>query len=355
MKRLSRLAGFVLAASVLTGPHAAAEYRHRVVLLEPSDPAADVELRARLRGELEAGGFEVITVALAAGQDPRALAEQTGGTLHPAAVLYIVEAAPGAPSESSELWLSDRLLRRTFVLRFAPHPENSEEASRVAVQAAEILKADLAELSVTEAATPAPPPREVARPALAEKRRERRPWRVLFEPGAALMAGFSGLNPSVSPILRAGASLPATWEGSEPPIWELYGKVAAFGSDARLETSAGSARVAQSLAGAELALRLLPASSIQPLLIVSGDAYVVGVQGESTAPAHSRTTVSFASGGGAGLCFAPFRRELPTLAIALRGLLEVAWAPTEIRIAGEKVATAGAPLGLFSASAVGVF
>jgi hypothetical protein len=357
MMRRLRLAASVVAAVLFAQTHADAEYRHRVVLLDRGDATALVELRARLRGELEAAGFEVIAVPLAREGDPKAATESTSGALHPAAVLYLVDAGEDAENQSAELWISDRLLRRTFVLRFALAPGNSDEALRVAVQAVEILKADLAELSVTREP---PPPAPAATDAGAPNARPatphgRRPWHVLVAPGAALMRGFSGLGSTWSPVLRAGVSLPATWERRAPPIWELRGKVSALGGETEVVASAGSAHVTQSLAGLELVLRLLPDSVVQPLFLVSGDAYVVNVEGESTAPTHTRTTSSFASGGGVGLWLTPFRGLAPTLAFELSGLVEVAWAPTQIRIADQEVATAGAPLILLGASAVGVF
>jgi hypothetical protein len=151
--------------------------------------------------------------------------------------------------------------------------------------------------------------------------------------------------------------LPASWWAAqhEPPVWEIRGKIAALGTRARLETDAGAAQVGQSLAGVEVAWRALPRSVVQPFVVVSADAYAVHVEGESAPVTHSRTTWSFASGVGGGVELVAVGDARPTLAFALTALAELAWAPTEIRIAGERVATAGSPLALVSAGVVGAF
>src|SRR4051794_39564456 len=66
MRRLAGRAGLLIVSALLTfallTAPAAAEYRHRVVLLEPSGEQRYPELRARLRGELAAAGFDVVAV-----------------------------------------------------------------------------------------------------------------------------------------------------------------------------------------------------------------------------------------------------------------------------------------------------
>jgi len=233
---------------------------------------------------------------------------------------------------------------------------NSVDAAHAAVQAAELLKADLAELSVTHEP---PAPVTKASPLLPawDERGAWRGWGVGVEPGVALVQGFAGAGTEWSPILRVGVSTPASWwvAEHEPPVWEIRAKIAAFGTRARLETDAGAARVGQSLAGLEVAWRALPGSVVQPFVVVSGDAYAVHVEGESPAPTHSKTTWSFASGAGAGVKLVALGNHRRTLALVLTGVVELAWSATEIRIAGERVATVGAPFVLASAGAAGTF
>jgi len=347
---------------LLVATPAAAQSRHRVVLLDPADEPASAELRARLRGELAAAGFEVVVVA-SAGPSLKAQAESVGSEQSPTAVLYVV-APPAGASEASAasgaLWISDRLLRRTFVLRFAWVGTTHDEAARVAVQAVEILKADLAELSVTGEPPREPPPKPPPPlpPPPPVKTLEARPLRMAIEAGAALLPGFSGLGSTWTPVLRAGVTLPAEWDITEPPNIDIRARVAALGGEARVEASEGEARVRQTLAGLELGLRLLPRSVVQPFFRVCADAYGVQVEGKSTlAETHRSETWTFATGGGLGLWIQPFAhtRARPNFALSLSAELEVAWVPTAIRIAERRVATAGAPTGLVGAGLVGFF
>jgi hypothetical protein len=352
-----RILAFVLVAlaALLLALPATAQSRHRVILLEPADEPVSAELRARLRGELVAAGFEVVIVP-STGQDPKAQTESVAGVEHPAAVFYAVPPPPNDPEASGELWISDRLLRRTFVLRFGA-AGTTPDVARVAVQAVEILKADLAELSVTGGPPHEPPPKPLPPPPPV-KTREIRPLRVALEAGGALLPGFSGLGSTWTPVLRAGVSLPAEWEDAEPPHLDIRARVAALGGEARVEASEGEARVKQTLAGLELGLRLLPRSVVQPFFLVCVDAYGVNVAGKSTlAKAHQTQTWSLATGGGLGLWIQPFvhARARPDFALSLSAELEVAWIPTAIRIAERRVATAGSPTALVGAGLVGFF
>jgi hypothetical protein len=347
----------MLALLAFVAPPAKAQYRHRVVLLEPPSEPESAELRARLRGELAAAGFEVVAVPSAEGQDPKVLAESVAGAQHPAAVIYARPPVTTEPDASGELWISDRLLKRTFVLRFRTADPTANEAAHVAVQAVEILKADLAELSVTREPPPVPPPKPSPPPSVA-KPAESRAVRFPVELGAAVLPGFGGIASTWTPVLRVGVTLPAEWEENEPPNLDVRARVAALGGDVRVEAPGGEARVRHTLIGLELALRLLPKSPIQPFFLICVDAYGLNVEGRSaSALVHTERTWSLATGGGLGLWIQPFvhARARPDLALALTGELEAAWVPTEIRIAERTVATLGSPTALFGAGVVGVF
>jgi hypothetical protein len=355
-----------LALTTLTAP-VAAEYRHRVVVLAPSGPERYPELRARLGGELMAAGFEVVPVTAAPGETLKSSAERVAGELHPAAVVWVVEPEPTASeaeasapaARAGQIWILDRLLPHTYVLTFDAAAVEAGDATRVPVTAAEILKADLAELSVTHAPPRSESPRPPAPPHVPPPRVERRPWRVTVEPGFALLAGFSGLGATWTPVLRAGIALPAAWEKSEPPTFELRARFAAFGGESVVTAPEGEARVRQALAGVEGVARLLPKSALQPFFLVSAGAYSAHVAGKSaTASTHTETTWSFATGGGAGLWFQPSPpavRSGAGWAVVATGELQVAWVPTAIRIAEQRVATAGAPAALLSAGVAGCF
>ena len=94
--------------------NASAQHRHRVVLLERrSAGQADHEIATRVRAELGAAGFEVIELS-AGDEGPKQAVEEAGYQVHPASVL-LVERLGG--EGDAELWLSDRLLGKTVVLR----------------------------------------------------------------------------------------------------------------------------------------------------------------------------------------------------------------------------------------------
>lgn len=345
---------------VLLSPWARADYRHRVVLLEPPAAEGSVEVRARLRGELSAAGFDVITLPIPEIQDPKHTSETAARDLQPSAVLFIVE--PQGPSDQirqASIWLSDRLLRRTFVLTYSVDPADpGRDSARVAVQVAEILKADLAELSVTRADPPKPvdvepepplPPLEPPTPLPPERLGDG--FRV--EAGAALIQGFDGFGSALTPIVRVGASLPSFWFRRAPIAVDLVLAGAAFGSAARTEREGSAATMRQSLATFSVTARIAPTSAVQPMVSVSSGAYRMAWAGSAEAPLTAKEghTWSGLSGAGAGVWLQP----TGGFALTLQGEVLSAWSRTVVRLEGERAATAGSPMALVSASLVGVF
>jgi hypothetical protein len=342
----------------LVGRDARAEYRHRVVVLEPPNAEATLEVRARLRGELSAAGFNVTTLPVPPIDDPKELSETAARELTPAAVLFVIE-QPSEPDEehSSEIWLSDRLLRRTFVLKYTVNPADpARDSARVAVQAVEILKADLAELSVTrpelEAPAPVPIPISVL-PGPPPPPPPRLGDGLRVEAGAGLLQGFDGFGAAVTPLLRACLSLPSSWLGDGPLSLDFVLTGAAFGNQVRVDRDQGSVASRQEFGTFAVVARLGPWQVVQPMLSLSTGAYRVEVEGSAAPPATSRTdrTWSSVSGAGTGVWLQPSK----SFALTLQGEVLVAASRTVVRIAEEPVATAGSPMVLVSASAVGVF
>src|SRR6478609_6259296 len=138
----------------LASGRALAEYRHRVVVLEhEDDDDAGREITTRVRAELGAAGFDVVMRTIT-DEDPKRAVESAGHELHPASVLLVERLLSNSNGKrrdaGAELWLADRMLRKTFVLRLKPRPDDlGGEAGRVAVEAVELVKARLAELAVT--------------------------------------------------------------------------------------------------------------------------------------------------------------------------------------------------------------
>lgn len=346
---------------VLLSPLARADYRHRVVLLEPPAAESSVEVRARLRGELSAAGFEVVTLPIPEIKDPKLTSETAARDLQPSAVLFVTE--PEGPSDQvrqAAIWISDRLLRRTFVLTYSMDPADpGRDSARVAVQVAELLKADLAELSVTREERPKrepepkpeppPPPLESPEPSPPERLGDG----VRVEGGVALLQGFDGFGASLTPLVRLGTSLPSFWFRRAPIAIDLVLTGAAFGSAARTEQEGSSATMRQSLATFGVTARFAPTSAVQPMLSVSSGAYRMAWAGSAEPPftANDGHTWSGVSGAGAGVWLEP----TGGFALTLQGEVLAAWARTVVRLEGERAASAGSPMALVSATLVGVF
>jgi hypothetical protein len=349
--------GAALLFVTLSSLWARAAYRHRVVLLEPPAAESSVEVRARLRGELSAASFDVITLQVDSIADPKRMSETAASELQPAAVVFVVDPGPPDQVRQASIWLSDRLLRRTFVLTYTVDPADpGRDSARVAVQVAEILKADLAELSVTKPDRPkAPPPEPPPAPPPVEPPPppERLGDGVRAEAGVALVQGFHGFGAALTPVARVGASLPSSWFRRAPLSLDLVLTAAALGSTARTEHEADSATVRQALGTFAVTARFAPTASVQPMLSVSSGAYRAEWSGEAEAPrvANEGRTWSGISGGGAGVWLQP----TSGFALTLQGDVLSAWSRTILRFRGEEAASVGSPLLFVSLSAAGVF
>jgi hypothetical protein len=357
MSPFVRAAFGVFAGVLLGSTPLGAQYRYRVVLLETAADTQSSEVEARLRGELTGAGFEVVALPIAPGDDVERRAEAAAGELHPAAVLYVVAPGPDADSEPSRsLVISDRLLRKNLVVRFrgdAQAPPN--QAAQVAVQAVEILNADLAELSVTrEAPAPAPvvrdtPPAREA-PAHPEAPARRRAHAEL-QGGMGVLQGFHGTGAVWTPIVRAGVNAPESWLGGAPLMLSLLASVAAFGGEATVATSDGEAHLTQAEADAELVACFAPHAPVAPFVLVKSGAYTLRAEGAGAPVVHTERTWSGTSGVGAGIRVALGVR----FALVLSGEVGFAWSRSIVRIANVPVASAGSPAALYGATAVGVF
>src|SRR5262245_27648602 len=121
---------------------ALAQYRPRVVLLQP--PALDEpssEVLARVRGELEAAGYELVVQPMPPDASPMDAVESAGRELYPKVVLLVQqEVDEETGTHEVELWLSDRSLGRTFVQRVEVEDQSATRGAQwVAVQAVELV------------------------------------------------------------------------------------------------------------------------------------------------------------------------------------------------------------------------
>lgn len=338
---------------LLTAGSASAEYRHRVVLLErQSADESDHEIAMRIRAELGAAGFEVI--ALAAGDEgPKQAVEEAGYQVHPASVLLVERLTPSSGGGAdAELWLSDRLLQKTVVLRLKGEPAQSgaeqdagsREAARIAVQAVELVKARLAELSLTreratQTITPPPPPPPPPPP----------------EPGGArpnltaalgLLEGFQKGQQSLTPVLRLGVALPERWTGDVLAI-DVRGGFIGLGRAARVEHGEGSASLRHTAVELDAVIRFLPKRRLQPFVSLGGGFLALDVNGTAPEPYRnsSQRTLSGLVTAGGGVWLQP----VLGIGLVLEGHLLNAWSKTVVRISGTDAAEVAAPLLLLSA------
>jgi hypothetical protein len=355
-RQLVRLAA-LLTAYVSTSSGALAEYRHRILLLERvSSDDADHEITTRVRAELGAAGFEVVVLPVSE-EDPKQAVESAGRELHPASVLLVerlppdddanVKAAAGA-----ELWLADRMLRKTVVLRLKPADgdasvdragASSREAARVAVQAVELVKARLAELSVTREHQAAAPPPERLPPAPVRELRGAHPN---LTAGLGLLEGFQKGQQALTPVLRLGVALPERWTG-EILALDVRGGFVGLGRAARIEHGPGAATLRHTAVALDAVVRFMPRRRVQPFVSLGGGLLALDVAGEAPEPYRndSERTLSGLLNASGGLWLQP----VSGFGLALEGQLMDAWSKTIVRIAGKDAAEVAAPLLLVSA------
>lgn len=345
-----------------------AEPARRVVLVVPGaiGPVA-TEALTRVRGELQAARFEVITEVVAADADRRAAVEREVRRGNARAAFGIFFGGG-----SAEIWVTDAATGRSAVQTLpldAASPER--RAAVVAVKAVDLLKATLAEIwinpPVTPMASPAPVadhgepsgsvpsavPTSAATPALPPIRPEppTRSSEIDSTPSEGSDHGELGapLGRRIDLAVGAGwigAGSINTW-APMVALTAYSGHVgvslvgAGFGSSGELDQPAGSARVRYSLALGELAARQPFGHHFETTASLSVGATRLSVDGTgATGYAGSSAHVwSAAGGGGVGAAVLISRF---TIAIDARVLVSAT--ATEVRIDGEDVLRAGRPL-----------
>jgi hypothetical protein len=341
--------------SVASGT-ALAEYRHRIVLLEHESDDDDArEITTRVRAELRAAGFDVVVLPIT-DEDPKRAVESAGHELHPASVLLVERLLSNSNGKrgdaGAELWLADRMLRKTVVLRLKPKEDDpSGEAARVAVQAVELVKARLAELAVTrEHEPPAPPPLlPQSRPPATAAGRGPHPNLTL---GIGLLEGFQEGQQVLTPVLRLGVALPERWTGE---LWavDLRGSFVGLGGAARIERGPGAATVRHTAIGFDAIVRFFPRQRVQPFVSLGTGVLVLDVVGAAPDPYRNSSfrTLSGLINAGGGLWLEP----LAGFGVVLEGQLMNASSKTVVRIAGEDAAEVAAPLLLLSGGLMAEF
>jgi hypothetical protein len=357
LKGLAALA--TVSASICLSSGALAEYRHRVLVLERANGNdSDREITTRVRAELGAAGFDVVVLPVTE-DDPKLAVESAGHELHPASVLLVERLAAGeddkGQSPGSELWLADRMLRKTVVLRLKPAEGDvsgvdraavsSREAARVAVQAVELVKARLAELAVTREHEPvAPPP--PSPPPLLPPAPELRGTHPNLTAAVGLLEGFQKGQQALTPVLRLGVALPERWTGEILAI-DLRGGFVGLGSAARIEHGLGAATLRHTAVSLDVVVRFLPRRRVQPFVSLGGGMLALDVAGDAPDPflnSSTRTLSGLVEASG-GIWLQPIRG----IGLVLEGQLMNAWSKTVVRISNQEAAEVAAPLLLVSA------
>jgi len=255
----------------------------RVALLDSPVSSTSVQhCLTRIREELTAGGFEVSVVDPGPRQDPVSIVAALQAQEGAVAAIGLI----GDPEQpGAELWIVDRIGAVPEVRRVPLPTEDAERLPEVlAIRTMELLKASAlkALLEVTRSRREATQLPDVApAPASATKgesrpRPEHASHPVGFEAGIAVLESVGGPGPALLPLGGVRA-----WLG-DTTFARLT--LAGLGSRPRIETSIGSASVAQSFGLLELALALRPRARWRPTLSLGGGALNVHTDGEGIWP-----------------------------------------------------------------------
>jgi len=325
------LAGLCLTVLGAGAARAAPLPSGRVTLLDStgSGPTAR-DCLTRIRAELVAGGFEVSLIDAGSHTDPISIArlmEQQEGAV--ATVALVGE--PGQPR--AELWILDRIGPAPEVRRVPASSEDRGQLPEVlAIRTIEILRASALEVLVESQRRAAAPP-VVAEAAPAPPPAPPRARTFGLEAGVSLLDSLGGAGPAALPLVRCRALL-GDW---------LFARVTAagLGSRPRVETSAGSAAIDQSLGLVELGLGLRPGRRLRPTFALGGGAFHFASEGVGTFPVRGVQAARFTGAAAAGVgLLANVTGEL-SFAFEVHGL--VAFPHPTVRFFDLEAATLGFP------------
>lgn len=276
-----------------------------LVIAEQTDGDPLTELSARLRGELSAAGFSVSSTTCAPGVAPReAISSAPADAM---AVILVRGELHGA--QGVELWISDRVLGATSNARLASdHPDPSERARRISVEAAELLRARLAELLLHQNAAakgdartrdeirPSESARTLSQPTTSTPEPVR-PW---LAAGLTILAQPRFDQVTLMPSLSMGIS----WQNSPDQrgvSGALGAHVSGYGQTLRHEREQGELELRQGIGTIDVALSWLSRSRISPEFALSAGVHGLGLRGQGVAPFFGRRQRDFSALLGASL------------------------------------------------------
>jgi hypothetical protein len=367
--------GLIVMVVLILTARARAEPARRVVLVIPGaiGPVA-TEALTRVRGELQAARFEVITEVVAADVDRRAAVEREVRRGNARAAFGIFFGGG-----SAEIWVTDAATGRSAVQTLpldAASPER--RAAVLAVKAVDLLKATLAEIWINPPVPPAPAPVAPASPVAASPTPAPPPsvpadeTRSNDEGASRAGAGEVGVRgeepePRSQPLVsRVEIAAGAGWlSAGSTSSWAPQAAVSVFdgriggrlvasgyGTAVTVESAGiGSARFTQSFGVAEVVVRQPFGRYFETTASVGGGAYRISGSAIGDDPiqqGHSDSTWSPVVGGGVGAAI-----TLRRLTIAFDARVLEATTSTSVRIAGDQVAEVGRPL-IWLGSSLGV-
>lgn len=362
----------------------------RVVVVQSANESQIVnQATTRLRAELAASGFEVVTVDRGPGVTPREAVEDVG--LHPMATLSIVSTEKGA---AVDVWVADHLTGKTLVRRVDIESRAAPSAPRVlAIRAVELLRASLLEaesappespkpsipadverwMKMPSAAPEAPPPSAPPASPITPPAAPARPLVPLVPlvvppehsptlPATPALRWTPPRSPGISPAPRAAAPGPFAVDLGAAMIYHLDNNLPSFGPELRLayrvaprwalaldvvgpaftsprRRSAGELTPREELAVAEVAFAPLVPGPVVPLISLGIGADHAHIEASAVAPyqAHSADVLSFVTTAGAAAQI----EIAPRVALHLGVRALFAFPGALFRIAGEEVGRIG--------------
>ncbi|WP_437839405.1 hypothetical protein [Sorangium sp. So ce1153] len=344
-------------------PQEAAPAASRVAIVEAdADDPLVREAATRLRAELGAAGFEVVSVPRARDADARPRDGDARAALERAArdegafaAAAIFRSRAGA---TADLWIVDRVTQKTVVRTV--EVAGAAAPSVMAVRAVELLQASLLEANLL---TSRPPPgggaagsvavpddvrrwmAPVRRQAAADPAAER-PGMLAgigVEAGLAALQSTGGIGPALGPALRlsygggaaGGGVLPA---GLAARLTFAGPTLAPALGDAR---ALGTVSVRQEMALLEAVWALETGGAVSPVLSAGVGGFHLFISGDPLPPLRSATgevwSVAAALGAGAGL------RVTERAALLLDAHAIFAEPRAVVTLGGERLGSAGRP------------
>lgn len=295
----------------------------RIAVLGDGDAAVAQQLDA----ELQLLGFEVVHADAPAQTDPAALSELARRLDVVAAVLVDTRA------DGVDLWVVDRVTGKTSIRRVRAEGAEGVDAARItAVRAIDLLRASFREIEVD----PKPPEAEVAPTPVVRRVAQPKPPRFVLAVGPAMSGSPGGLGAMAHGVL-AFEFWPRDRIGLGVRGWAPFAGV-------RTRASEGSATMLVGWLGVGPRVRLTkPDRTVGVAIGAHVGAVFAAMRGEATAPFLGRRDLVV--GAMLELDAALSIAVHPRLRIWVDGTIGAAVPRVGIRIAGQRVATWGLPMG----------